>query len=196
MEIRYPKFDVMAQKEYWDKHTREIVERRLKDPRYQTLSQSEVTTFLHLCKVLIGDNREHILDYIVSHFDNKLTVNLGEGQRQKGLPKFSDLLRFGLNAVDSHAKSIHGISFAQLTEQQQSGLIQQLISQDPKLDIDGVRMKAKDFLTTIHTEAVAAYFSHPVVWSEIGYAGPAYPRGYVRTERGLTDPWEAKQDHA
>ncbi|KQX56587.1 hypothetical protein ASD40_04085 [Paenibacillus sp. Root444D2] len=31
-----------------------------------------------------------------------------------------------------------------------------------------------------------------VVWSEIGYAGPAYPRGYVRTQLGQLDPWEAQ----
>ncbi|WP_369127188.1 hypothetical protein [Paenibacillus antri] len=36
-----------------------------------------------------------------------------------------------------------------------------------------------------------AYYSHPAVWSEIGYGGPAYPRGYVRTQLGQLDPWEA-----
>ncbi|TGV05575.1 gluconate 2-dehydrogenase subunit 3 family protein, partial [Mesorhizobium sp. M00.F.Ca.ET.186.01.1.1] len=25
-----------------------------------------------------------------------------------------------------------------------------------------------------------------------GSGGPAYPRGYVQEEKGLTDPWEAK----
>lgn len=38
-------------------------------------------------------------------------------------------------------------------------------------------------------------YPHPRVWSEIGYAGPAYPRGYVRTQLGQLDPWEAKAEH-
>lgn len=41
--------------------------------------------------------------------------------------------------------------------------------------------------------AVEAHASHPAVWSEMGYAGPAYPRGYYRIERGLTDPWEPRR---
>jgi len=32
------------------------------------------------------------------------------------------------------------------------------------------------------------------VWSEMGYGGPAYPRGYYRIEAGVTDPWEAKAE--
>lgn len=193
MDQRYPDFDVMAQREHWDEHTREIVERRLEEPKYQTLSQGEIPMLSHLCAALIGDNRKPVLEYVVAHFDNKLTSNLGEGQRQKGFPTFPELIRFGLKAIDSYAKSTHSNSFERLNEQDRYGIIQQLISQDPNLDVDGVRMKAKDFLSIMHTEAVSAYFSHPTVWSEIGYAGPAYPRGYVRTERGLTDPWEAQQ---
>ena len=52
----------------------------------------------------------------------------------------------------------------------------------------------KDFMQKILSEAMSAYYSHPTIWSDIGYAGPAYPRGYVRSEIGLTDPWEAKRD--
>ncbi len=40
-----------------------------------------------------------------------------------------------------------------------------------------------------------AYYSHLVAWSEIGYGGPAYPRGYVRTQMGQLDPWEAQPEH-
>jgi hypothetical protein len=42
--------------------------------------------------------------------------------------------------------------------------------------------------------AVDAYYSHPLIWSEIGYGGPAYPRGYVRAEIGNLDPWEAQPE--
>jgi len=49
-----------------------------------------------------------------------------------------------------------------------------------------------DFFKQLLHDTVSAYYSHPLVWSDIGYGGPAYPRGYVRVEKGLTDPWEAK----
>lgn len=191
----YINFDVMAEKENWDRHTREIVENRLNHPKYQTLSRNEITVLYHLCSVLTGDEREPILEFIVSHFDNKLTSNLGEGQRQKGLPPFKQLFQVGIKALDNHSLSTKGSGFTKLSKQIQFELIQQLIVKDPKIDADGIRIKAKDFLATIYKEIVSAYYSHPDVWTDIGYAGPAYPRGYIRTERGLRDPWEAKQHH-
>ncbi|MCK9918131.1 gluconate 2-dehydrogenase subunit 3 family protein, partial [Microbacteriaceae bacterium K1510] len=56
------------------------------------------------------------------------------------------------------------------------------------------KVPQKDFFTRMLYDIVSAYYSHPLVWSDIGYGGPAYPRGYVRVEKGLVDPWEAKQD--
>jgi hypothetical protein len=38
-----------------------------------------------------------------------------------------------------------------------------------------------------------AYYSHPHAWSEIGFGGPANPRGYVRMYFDRRDPWEAAQ---
>jgi hypothetical protein len=36
-----------------------------------------------------------------------------------------------------------------------------------------------------------AYYSHPYAWSQIGFGGPANPRGYVRMNFNRRDPWEA-----
>jgi hypothetical protein len=36
-----------------------------------------------------------------------------------------------------------------------------------------------------------AYYAHPVAWNEIGFGGPASPRGYVRMGLDRRDPWEA-----
>ena len=37
----------------------------------------------------------------------------------------------------------------------------------------------------------SAYYAHPTAWSEIGFGGPASPRGYVRMDENRRDPWEA-----
>jgi len=31
---------------------------------------------------------------------------------------------------------------------------------------------------------LAAFYSHPWAWNEIGFGGPAYPRGYIRLGQG------------
>jgi hypothetical protein len=38
--------------------------------------------------------------------------------------------------------------------------------------------------------AGAAYYSHPWAWSEIGFGGPAYPRGYSAPGVGKRERWE------
>jgi hypothetical protein len=40
-------------------------------------------------------------------------------------------------------------------------------------------------------DLVMAYYSHPTAWNEIGFGGPASPRGYVRMGFNRRDPWEA-----
>ena len=52
--------------------------------------------------------------------------------------------------------------------------------------------KQKELFKKLVGLVISAHYPTPWVWSEIGYGGPAYPRGYVRVELGLTDPWEPK----
>ena len=42
-------------------------------------------------------------------------------------------------------------------------------------------------------DIVRAYYAHPTAWSEIGWGGPASPRGYVRMGFDERDPWEAAE---
>ncbi len=42
-------------------------------------------------------------------------------------------------------------------------------------------------------DCVEAYYAHPLSWDEIGFGGPAYPRGYMRLERGEPEPWEVEE---
>ena len=37
---------------------------------------------------------------------------------------------------------------------------------------------------------LSAFYSHPWAWNEIGFGGPAYPRGYARVGVGQRENWE------
>ena len=41
------------------------------------------------------------------------------------------------------------------------------------------------------TTSPAAITRIPIAWNEIGFGGPASPRGYVRMDFNRRDPWEA-----
>jgi hypothetical protein len=43
---------------------------------------------------------------------------------------------------------------------------------------------------------VQAFYSHPWAWNEIGFGGPAYPRGYAAfgsPHLGEREPWEGEE---
>jgi hypothetical protein len=40
--------------------------------------------------------------------------------------------------------------------------------------------------------ACTAFYSHPAAWNEIGFGGPAYPRGYKNIGVGRREPWEVE----
>ncbi len=40
---------------------------------------------------------------------------------------------------------------------------------------------------------LAAYYSHPWAWNEIGFGGPAYPRGYARLGADMGEAWEGAE---
>jgi hypothetical protein len=40
--------------------------------------------------------------------------------------------------------------------------------------------------------ACTAFYSHPWAWNEIGFPGPAYPRGYLNPGVNARERWEAR----
>ena len=58
----------------------------------------------------------------------------------------------------------------------------------------GRRMPVHRFWAMLMEDCVTAYYSHPWAWDEIGFGGPAYPRGYMRLENGLPEPWEKDEE--
>ena len=49
------------------------------------------------------------------------------------------------------------------------------------------------FQSRVLPDIVKSYYAHPTAWSEIGFGGPASPRGYVRLDFNARDPWEAAE---
>lgn len=196
IKTHYPDYDVMNQEDHWDDHTREIVHKRLDIPgQFQKLNGDEADIIRSMAALFVDDARSVLLDYIVKHFDAKMQSDIGQSDRKQNVPPQKELLRQGWEALDRLALTHYQQGFVSLSAEQQIHLLVGLENDTETLQTaDGSPLPASDFFKTMLTETVSAYYSHPLVWSEIGYGGPAYPRGYVRTELGLTDPWEASKD--
>jgi hypothetical protein len=44
--------------------------------------------------------------------------------------------------------------------------------------------------------ACTAFYAHPYAWNEIGFGGPAYPRGYKNLGIDRREPWERPERDA
>ncbi|MFD0696538.1 gluconate 2-dehydrogenase subunit 3 family protein [Paenibacillus sp. GCM10027628] len=188
----YPSYDVMEEQDAWDAHTRSIVNARLlHEHKYHFLSSVEAECLRAWCSLLMNDDRGEIIQYVLSHIDESLARNKGEGQRKKGVPPAKVLLREGLKAIDESGWMKDSRPFFQLDESAQRQIMQEVSAGTlaPTEAWEGIPQK--ELFQKILILTVEAYYSHPQVWSEIGYGGPAYPRGYVRADIGQVDPWEA-----
>ena len=196
VKTRYPSFNVLDEKDEWDDHTQQIVTSRTHPiAGYQFLNEQEVEILRFLCSLLVNDDSPDSLEFVIGHFDQTLYSSPGEGQRKVGVPAAPELIRQGLKAIEQTSQHKYSVSFKELNTEQQKQIIQDI--SDARVEPTEVwnGMLQQTLFEKLMRLTVEAYCSHPRVWSEIGYAGPAYPRGYVRTQLGQLDPWEAKAEH-
>lgn len=190
----YPHFDVLDEQSAWDEYSRSTVRSRLAPTEMKLLDPTEVTTLRAVVANLLYESRPHVIDFIVSNIDERLSSPVGEGERKPKVPPQDVLIRQGLaflDAVANHWKQAPR-PFHESEPSRQALIMETLQKGKHLLPPGQPAVPQKDLFKKLLQLAVEAYASHPDVWSEIGYAGPAYPRGYYRIEVGLTDPWEAR----
>lgn len=194
VNTHYPSFNVLDQIEMWDSHTKEIVRQRL-GPFNNTdfLTEQESRDIALIARHIVYDDRMEIITWVVRHIDQKLKSDIGESQRGTATPPEKVLIREGLEALNHAARLSFGSNFADIDAKRQYELIVGLQMGHVPTIPEWSYISPQDLFKKLVAEIVSAYYSHPTVWSEIGYGGPVYPNVYVRVELGLTDPWEAKR---
>ena len=89
------------------------------------------------------------------------------------------------------ARDASNMPFVDLTVHRQELFLKSLHDGKPDPEQCGLAKDAgPPLLGVLMEDCVTAYYSHPWAWDEIGFGGPAYPRGYMRLENGLPEPWE------
>ncbi len=117
--------------------------------------------------------------------DKRLAEGSTDGWRYDDLPEDADAWRATVKALDEDAVEEFGRGFAACESQAQMALIQGV--QDAKEWHGWSAMHVWSLWTRY---ACAAFYSHPWAWNEIGFGGPAYPRGYKVLAQGAREPWE------
>lgn len=190
---RYPGYDVTSKwnTQSWNDKTREVVDARLAVEGHPAfLSSDEWQTLVALCDRVMPqpDGRPHVA--LAAYVDRQLLAGKTKGYRFADMPQPAEAWKQALAALDEVAGKEQGRPFAQLTQADQDAMLRRM--SDGSFHADALNgMPAKTFWTShvIH-DVFGAYYAHPEAWNEIGWGGPASPRGYVRTGLGRRDSWE------
>jgi hypothetical protein len=103
--------------------------------------------------------------------------------------------RRGLEALDQMAKHNYGGDFLAISWVDQHKLLASIHDAKPMAGAEEIwrSMEVHRWWALVLGDCCEAYYSHPWAWDEIGFGGPAYPRGYTRLENGEPEPWEKEE---
>ncbi len=196
MSARYPGYDVLAKRRTpsWNEKTRRVIDQRLAIPREpRFLGADEFETLEAVCARIVPQPVTRPLVPVAAMIDEKLYRHKGDGYRDHRLPPLEEAWRRGLHALDAEARSVANVAFHQLDPAEQDVLLKR--AQEGRLSDPAWRGMscAVFFSKRLLPDIVKAYYGHPIAWNEIGFGGPASPRGYVRLGADRRDPWEAAE---
>lgn len=192
-EGRFDGYDVLSQTWNWDEVTAGVVLDRLSSPpppAYFTREEEPVARALF--DVLLAQHEEPKVP-VFELVDRRLAVGETDGWRYADMPEDSEIFRLTVEYLDADAHDVFDCGFAELSPRQQGALIQRV--QD--LDEDKWHDLTAKHVWSLWTRYVcAAFYSHPWAWNEIGFGGPAYPRGYKHIGFDAREPWETTERDA
>ena len=189
---RYPDYDVLTQVDHWDEVTRRVVLDRLDNvPEITFFSEAEAASARAFCDVVLAqdtDPRIPVLEYI----DEKLAQGSGDGWQYHDLPHDGETWRRVVRGLDEEAQRNAFDSFADASLEVQAEIVHRFCDGD----LHGGAWETVNVARAwkvVMRYACQAFYSHPWAWNEIGFGGPAYPRGYGafgNPELGERESWE------
>lgn len=190
---RYPDFDVLDPSiaGSWDEATRRAVLARVTPSReLRFFSQEEVPTLRAFTDCLMAQHAEPRVP-VMEMLDTKYAEGKLEGYQYEDVPDDRELWHEVLRGLEFSAHSRYRRSFAELEREAQYALCRDLqrgVLQGGPWE----RFNVKRAFSVVMQAVVTEFYSHPWAWNEMGFGGPAYPRGFSRF--GALDPVEAFEE--
>ena len=187
----YPSYDVLEKWDTpsWDDTTRRVVKNRLRPPAPRHFDAPRFAILEALCDTALPQPDRAPPIPVAQMVDAAVAEARGAGTRWHPLPPMQEAWTRALALIDAEAQATHGSPFTALSPDRRTALLHAIDRGETSADWD---LPPQDVLRkVILDEIVRAYYAHPDAWSEIGFGGPASPRGYVRLAAGRLDSWEA-----
>ena len=194
-ETPYPTYDVLDKWDSpsWNEQTREAVRRRLDEvPSRQFLTKPQWALLEAISARLIPQPDRDPAVPIVPWIDHRLQEDRRPGYRYADMPPMRQAWTQALDAIAAECIDRFGTPFEQLSSDDQDSYLRDLQEGDVEARFWGDIPVQCFFSELLLKDVIEVYYSHPAAWSEIGFGGPASPRGYARLGFDQRDPWEAE----
>ncbi|HET7387394.1 MAG TPA: gluconate 2-dehydrogenase subunit 3 family protein [Nocardioidaceae bacterium] len=176
---RYPDYDVLETIDTWDEVTKKVVLARLDPPgRLQFFGPSEEPALRAFCDVVLAQDREPRVP-VAESIDQKMAAGKLDGFQYADMPDDRDTWRLVLRGLDESAMAGHGRGFADCDIDEQERMVGALAAGD----LHGgawEQLNVARAWSVCMRAILSGFYSHPWAWNEIGFGGPAYPRGFMR----------------
>jgi hypothetical protein len=184
---RFPGFDVLDEVDRWDAVTAGVVLARLApSPELSFFTGVEQATAEALCDQLLAQHDEPRVP-VAALIDVRLATGETDGWHYADMREDGEAWRQTLAFLDDDAVALYGSSFGLLTKEQQAGIVQAVQNLGTQRWHD---LPAHQVWSLWTRYACTAFYSHPWAWNEIGFPGPAYPRGYKNMGFDKREPFE------
>lgn len=192
---RFPGYDVLREVDRWDEPTRRVVLARLQRPGALRFFTPKEAAILQPLSDLVLDQDTEPRVPIVPVIDQRMADGETDGYRFADMPSDREAWQRSLAALDEMARVRHGNGFAEIDDLQRSELITEIAEGRGS---DGAGhfgdMPCERVWNLWTRYLVDAFYRHPWSWNEIGFGGPAYPRGYKSAGVNKREPWETKDE--
>jgi hypothetical protein len=186
---RFPGYNVLDQARAWDDVTKAAVLDRIgPPPALQFFRPEEEPTARALVDRLLAQDEEPRVP-VLEMIDERLMARRGDGYRYQDMPEDWDAWRRTVAGLDADARRVRGRPFWDLASHEQKDRIEDV----RELDDDWYGMPSQRIFALWLRYVCEAFYSHPWAWNEIGFGGPAYPRGYKNLGVGRREPWEVAE---
>jgi hypothetical protein len=189
----YPGYNVLDKWETpsWNEATRAVVRKRLDEiPPRRFFNEPQWQTLLAVCDRVIPQPERAEPVPIAPWIDARLFEGQGTGTRYASLPPEQEAWRRGMDAIEAEAQQRYRRSFHHLDPVEQDLLLRALEKNETEAPVWQGLPSQSFFRLIVLRAIVEIYYAHPAAWSEIGFGGPASPRGYVRLGANRRDEWE------
>jgi hypothetical protein len=179
---RYPGFDVLDSVDAWDDVTAGVVLGRVALPgELAFFTPDEVAVAAPLLDLLLAQDADPRVP-VLALIDARLAAGETDGWHYDEMPKDAQAWRDTLRLLEQDG-------FAGLRSDEQAALIQTV--QDLATHGQTWHDLSATHVWSLWTRyACTAFYSHPWAWNEIGFPGPAYPRGYLNAGVDSREHWE------